>query len=108
MRDPRDRNQPSVARLSRRFKSTKAELSANVGPAPYRAAPRNCYKTGALALISGLYSLRRFRRGLFGALVDHLVDDAEVTGHLRGEELVAFQRILDRLVGLAGVLRVDL
>jgi hypothetical protein len=31
MRDPDNRKQPSVARLSRRFKGTKAELSINTG-----------------------------------------------------------------------------
>jgi hypothetical protein len=33
MRDPTIGKQPSVARLSRRFKSTKAELSINAGSA---------------------------------------------------------------------------
>jgi hypothetical protein len=52
--------------------------------------------------------LRRFWRRLFGAFVDHLVDDAEVARHLGGEEFVAFQRILDRLEGLTGMLHVNL
>jgi hypothetical protein len=41
-------NQPSVARLPRRFKSTKAELSINVGAAYAPGGARNCWKTEAL------------------------------------------------------------
>src|SRR6266702_4117802 len=52
--------------------------------------------------------LRGFRRGLFRALVDHLVHNTEVPGHRGGKELVAFQRVLDRLVGLPGVFLIDL
>src|SRR6266481_9080807 len=52
--------------------------------------------------------LRGLRRGLFRALVDHLVHNTEVPGHRGGKELVAFQRVLDRLVGLPGVFLIDL
>src|SRR5665213_4144721 len=51
---------------------------------------------------------RLHRRRFFLALVDHLVDNSEIAGHLGGEEFVAFQRVLDRLEGLAGVFDVDL
>ena len=35
--------------------------------------------------------------GLLGPLLDHLIDNAEVARALRGEELVALERIFDRL-----------
>ena len=47
------------------------------------------------------------RRHVLGTLLDHLVDDTKIAGHLGGEELVALQRVLNRLVGLTGVLDVD-
>src|SRR5260370_21830786 len=43
-----------------------------------------------------------------GPLLDHLVDKAEILGHLRGEEGVALERVLDLLERLAGMLHVDL
>src|ERR1700738_3382726 len=53
-------------------------------------------------------SRRLDHRHVLGALLDDLVDDSEYAGVLRGEELVALQRVLDCLVGLAGMLDVDL
>jgi hypothetical protein len=46
--------------------------------------------------------------GLNEALLDHLVDDTEIPRHLRGQEIVALQRVLDLLQRLAGVTDVNL
>ena len=45
---------------------------------------------------------------LNGTLLDHFVDDAEIPRRLRSEEIVALERVLDRLQRLAGVTDVDL
>ena len=42
------------------------------------------------------------------ARLDHFVDDTEIPRHLRSEEIVALERVLDRLQRLAGVTDVDL
>src|SRR5881394_842748 len=49
----------------------------------------------------------RFGGGVLRPLLDHLVDQAEVLGHVRGQEVVALQRILDFLDRLTSVLDVD-
>src|SRR5690242_3797420 len=49
----------------------------------------------------------RFGGGVLRTLLDHLVDQAEVLGHVRGQEIVALQRILDFLDRLTGVLDVN-
>jgi hypothetical protein len=49
----RNRKQPSVARLPRRFKGTKAELSINAGSIWRQPRAGICCKTAAFALIWG-------------------------------------------------------
>src|SRR3954468_22317677 len=49
----------------------------------------------------------RFGGRVLGPLLDHLVDQAEVLSHVRGQEVVALQRVLDFLDRLTGVLDVD-
>jgi hypothetical protein len=46
------------------------------------------------------------RRVLDGPFLDHLVDQAEILGHVGGHERVALQRVLDILERLTGVPRV--
>src|ERR1700748_2124913 len=88
---------------------TKAELNADSGhqdtPTPVVAAKAAVVGGGAPVT---LVTLRGFRGRLLRALVDDLIDNPKVPGHLGGKELVAFQRVLDRLVSLPGVLDVDL
>src|SRR3954467_13374669 len=76
----RPRNQPGVARLPRRRRSTKAE------PYPPRAVHgqyggENHRWACRLAAAERIAALWRFRRRVFGTLVDHLVDNAEVACH---------------------------
>src|SRR3954463_6986271 len=46
--------------------------------------------------------------GVLGALLDHLVHNAPLDRHVRGQEVVALQRVLDLLERLAGMLHVNL
>src|SRR6266516_1879472 len=48
------------------------------------------------------------RRHLFGPLLDHLVDQAEILGHIGGQEGVALERVLDLLQRLTGMMHVDI
>ena len=43
------------------------------------------------------------RRVLDRPFLDHLVDEAEILGHVGGDERVALQRVLDILERLTGV-----
>src|SRR5258708_4634061 len=76
---------------------------------------KNAPLTGAFSLLQSTAvldrtPLRRLRRGraIVRPLLDDLVDQAEILGLLGGHEAVALQRVLNRLVVLAGVLNVDL
>src|SRR5580698_613857 len=68
----RCRNRASVARLPRCQTSTKAELCRRNRLRRQSLTPIRAFSRG----------LRGFRRRLFRALVDHLVDDPEVAGHV--------------------------
>src|SRR5882757_4052791 len=111
----RRRNPPNVAGLPRLPRSTKVELSAHtqaLDERRRRPACRFCEASMWRSHRRDWTHPLRLRglggRRVFRTLVDDLVDQTECLGVLGGEELVALERVLDRLVGLAGVLHVDL
>ena len=77
-----------------------SHLTPQLGSAWHRFADRGNSYLGERGLL-GLQA--RFLR----PLLDYFVDKTKILGHLRGEEHVALERVLDLLQGLARMANVD-
>src|ERR1700751_4533076 len=107
------RNPPGVAPLPRQNQHERGTLCLCDGIAAARQADAcrgSCKPLAFTKITPSNHAANSCCLGglrILGALVDHLIHKAKILSLVGGEEFVALQRVLDRLVGLSGVLDVD-